>query len=179
MFDRLRLSVGLGYARFHFRKNPDQIVQFNGVISSAQRALVILPESAQDAWAITSVLGALRRRFSFRGLAVIAREDVRSILPDGNGYDVITYDEDDVNAWFVPRGNLLQKVKRSTFDLAVDLNLGFWLPSAFLCRASRAAIRVGFTKRYADQFYNLQIQTSQTDNLQLAYANLVNCLQMF
>jgi len=74
---------------------------------------------------------------------------------------------------------LLRKVKKSTFDIALDLNPEFDLFSAFVCRASLAPVRVGFAKENADMFYNMQIQVDTGSGIAGAYRSLLRCMEMF
>jgi len=92
---------------------------------------------------------------------------------------LLTVSPTDMNAWFLPRGELTQKMKKSTFDVAIDLNLDLALPSAYLCRSSGAQVRVGFKKIHADTFYNFQVQPQASNNFAAACHSLTECLRMF
>jgi ADP-heptose:LPS heptosyltransferase len=122
----------------------------------------------------------LAERFSDGTVTVMARSEQAAWLKVENGnVQVLPYSEEDVNTWFIPRRELLGKMKRSTFDVALDLNVGFTLMSAFLCRESKAPLRVSFAKSFADEFFNFQINTRSTNSLAVAYRNLMRCLEMF
>jgi ADP-heptose:LPS heptosyltransferase len=179
MFEGVRLKVGLAYTKFHFRKAKDQILRFTDIVNRADKALVIFPESTTDAESLEGVLKYLVRRFTSSNLIVVARKEFLPVLRENERITTIAYSEDDINAWFVPRGDLLRKLKRSTFDAAFDLNVNLALPSAFLCRASNAPLRVGFAKSSADQFYNFQIQTRARSNSSFAYRTFLHCMEMF
>jgi ADP-heptose:LPS heptosyltransferase len=176
---RLRLAVGLLLARFHFRKQDEKVIRFTDSISRSRRALVILPETPADVSAVQWALRYLGDRFSGGKVVVVARSELAPWLQNDRRYDVITYQKDDISFWYVPRRELRRKLKKGTFDVALDLNLSFVLPSAYLCRESQAPLRVGFSKTHADRFYNFQIQTRATTSLNLAYRSFVRCLDMF
>ena len=179
MFENLRLKVGVSYTRFHFRKMKDQVLRFTEAVNRADQALVIFPESITDSESLLGVIKYLSRRFTSGNLVVVGREDLLSGLHMHEKISTVTFSPRDVNTWFVPSGDLLRKLKRSTFDVAFDLNVNLALPSAFLCRASNAPLRVGFAKTHADQFYNFQIQTRDRSNSSFAYKTFLNCLEMF
>ena len=101
------------------------------------------------------------------------------IKNDGGRYHILSYQQKDISTWYVPRQELLGRVKRSTFDVAFDLNVAFVLSSAFLCRESKAPLRVSFSKTYADEFYNFQVNTTASNSLAVAFRNLVRCMEMF
>ena len=179
MFENLRFKVGLTYTRFHFRKTRDQVLQFTEAVNRADKALIIFPESATDSESLQGVLKYLVRRFTSGNLLIVTPEDFLPVVRMGDKIPTVAYSPRDVNAWFVPRPDLLRKLKRSTFDVAFDLNVNLALPSAFLCRASNAPLRVSFAKSFADQFYNFQIQTRARSNSSFAYRTFLNCIEMF
>ena len=179
MFENTRLKIGTSYAQFHFRTARDPIVRFTEAITQARRPIVFLPESTSEASSIEGVLKFLAQRFHTSKVAVVARKEVVPSLPDHRGFNIMTFTPEELNMWFLPRGELLRKMKKSTFDVALDLNIRFALPSSYLCRASAAPLRIGFVKPYADRFCNFQIQTGQTNNLTLVYSQLLKCIEMF
>jgi ADP-heptose:LPS heptosyltransferase len=140
---------------------------------------VFLPEIAAEASVIEGVLKFLGQRFHTSRVVLVARKDIVSYLPDLRGFNVLTFGEEEISAWYVPRSDLLRKMKKSTFDVALDLNIRFALPSSFLCRASQAPLRIGFVKQYADSFYNFQVQTEPSNNLTQVYSQLLKCIEMF
>lgn len=180
MFDGTRLRVGLMYTRFHFRKIGEPVIRFTESVTQAKRALVVLPESTKDITSVQWIVRNLSERFANGTVTVMARSEQASWLKIDNGnVQVLPYSQDDINTWFIPRRELLGKVKRSTFDVAFDLNVGFTLVSAFLCRESKAPLRVSFAKSFGDEFFNFQVNTRTTNSLAVAYRNFMRCLEMF
>jgi hypothetical protein len=179
MLNGFRLKVGLLYTRFHFRKLKDPALRFTEAVSHAHRALVLLPESTRDIASVQWIVRNLSERFSSGSLTIVATKEQVQWMKGDNRFQILTYTRNDISTWYVPRQELLGKMKRSTFDIAFDLNTTFALPSAFLCRESKAPVRVSFFKNYADDFYNFQINTKSVSSLAVAYRNLVRCLEMF
>ena len=179
MFDGFRFNVGLKYARFHFRKQHDPVVRFTEAVERARKALVILPETLTDSESMHSVLKYLSHRFGSGSMLILSREDFSTSLKGGFGGKTVTYSPEEINRWYIPRKELLRKLKSSTFDIALDLNVNLALPSAFMCRESKAPLRVGFAKPGSDHFYNFVVQTRMTTNTPVAYKNLLKCLDMF
>lgn len=180
MFDGARLKVGLTYSRFHFRKSKDPVLRFTEAISRARRVLVVLPNATRDITSVQWIVRNLADRFSSGSLTIVASPDqMQWIKNDGGRYHILSYQQKDISTWYVPRQELLGRVKRSTFDVAFDLNVAFVLSSAFLCRESKAPLRVSFSKTYADEFYNFQVNTTATNSLAVAFRNLVRCMEMF
>jgi hypothetical protein len=179
MFEILKLKIGLQYTRFHFRKRRDPVFRFTEAVDRARKALVLLPETSIDSESMQSVMKYFNRRFGSGTVMVIAREDLAGSLKTSFNGKTITYSPQEINRWHIPRGELLRKLKTSTFDIALDLNVNFALPSAFICRESNAPLRVGFAKPNGDHFYNFVVQTRMTTNTPVAYKNLLKCLDMF
>jgi len=179
MLEKLRYTIGSSYARFHFRAARDPIFRFTEAISESRRPIVFLPEVPGEASVTAQVLGFLSERFHTSKVMLVARNEILPYLPDHRGFNLLTYSPAELNTWFVPRDDLLRKMKKSTFDLALDLNIRFALPSSFLCRASQAPLRIGFVKPFADRFYNFQIQTGPSSNFDQIYSQLLKCIQMF
>jgi hypothetical protein len=179
MLDGLRFSVGLKYARFHFSKHRDPVVRFTEAVGRAHKALVIFPETITDLESMQAVMKYLGRRFGTESVLIIAREDLTSPQRLNFNAKTIFYAPREINRWFIPRRELLRRMKSSTFDIALDLNVNLALPSAFMCRESNAPLRVGFAKPSGDHFYNFQVQTRMTTNTPVAYKNLLKCLDMF
>jgi hypothetical protein len=179
MLESFRYRVGLAYARFHYRTSEEQILRWTGAISSSRKALLFLPEQSNDAAALRSAAAYFMRRYSAGNLLIVARVDVASQLILDRHAQVQTFAPTDLTYWFLPRRELTRILKKSTFDIAIDLNVGVALPSAFLCRASNARVRVGFVKPHADTFYNFQVQPHRVTSFGTAATTLINCLQMF
>jgi hypothetical protein len=179
MFENLRLNAGTSYARFHFRSAGDPIVRFTEAISVAKHPIVFLPEIPEEALAIDTILKFLAQRFHSSKVTLVARKEIVSRIPDHHSFPLITFSAEELNAWYLPKSDLLRKVKKSTFDVAFDLNIRFALPSSFLCRASQAPLRIGFVKPNADSFYNFQVQTGPSNTCSQAYAQLLKCIEMF
>jgi hypothetical protein len=160
----------------HFRQYRDRMMNFTDALSRARRALVIFPESPLDHESVLTLFRYLLRKFSSEEMTVLIRDDQLFAMASTPPLRTLTYSQRDLNAWFVPRRELLQRMEANTFDVALDLNINFSLPGAFLCKASNAPLRVSFAKKDGDQFYNFQVQTKGTNG---NYKSLLKCLDMF
>ena len=179
MFENARLRVGTSYARFHFRSAAEPIVRFTQAISVARQPIVFLPEIPEEACAVEMVLEFFGQQFHASKVTLVARKEILTRLPDHRSFPLVTFSAEELNAWYIPKPDLLRKVKKSTFDVAFDLNICFALPSSFLCRASQAPLRIGFVKPNADSFYNFQVQTGPSNNSAQSYSQLLKCIEMF
>ena len=179
MFENLRLRIGTSLALFHFRRDTDSVIQFTEAISAARQPLVLLPEDPEEASAVEPILKFLGQHFQASKVTLVATREIVQRLPDHRTFQLITYGEEELNTWYLPRADLLRKAKKSTFDVAFDLNIRSALPSAWLCRASQAPLRIGFVKPNADRFYNFQVHIKPSNNNSQNYAQLLKCIEMF
>jgi hypothetical protein len=155
------------------------MMNFTDVLTRSHRALVILPESVLDSESISTIFRYLLRKFSPEGMEVLIRNDHLFSMASTPPLKTLTYSNEDINAWFVPRKNLLQRIEAHPYDVALDLNVGLSLTSAFLCKASKAPLRISFAKRKGDQFYNFQVKTKGDNGTPRTYRSLIKCLDMF
>ena len=87
--------------------------------------------------------------------------------------------DSDITFLYLPRSPLMQKVRRKSYDLSLDLNLDFLLPSAYICKGSDAHVRVGFARKEAEAFFNFQIRAGAEVPARDVYDRLAACLQKF
>lgn len=179
LIERVRVSIGVAYARLHFRGNKDRVIRFTDSMARSRTALILLPKELPDASAVRWILRYLKDRYQDGKLVVFAKNTMASQIEGDLAQEILTYDDHDLNLWFIPRARLRHILKKSTFDVAIDLSTDFELPNAFLCRESQALLRVSFAKERGDGFYNFQVQTNSKENVTVAYRNLIKCLEMF
>jgi hypothetical protein len=179
MLEGFRRRVGLSYSRLYFRHNRDQMMNFTDALSRSRRALVIFPELSLDSESVSTVFRYFLRRFSSEGMTVLIREDQLFSMASAPPLKTLTYSARDINSWFVPRRELRRKIERKSFDVALDLNIHLSLPSAFLCKASKAPVRVSFAKQGGVHFYNFEFQSKEKTRSAYSYRGLLKCLDMF
>jgi ADP-heptose:LPS heptosyltransferase len=126
-----------------------------------------------------TVLETMKKRIREENITVITDElgvEAVRMLPRSQFIRIVV---SDLNSFYLPHGSIIQQVREKQYDLAIDLNLDLVLPSAYICKASNARVRVGFTRKRAEPFYNFQIQPDLTLGKKLIYDRLAQCLQMF
>ena len=179
MLETTRQTLGIRLTRWRFRKSHDEIISFTTAVSSARRILLIMPLSTQDVLPTLKVVELLKTQFREEDITVITGDrglEVIRMLPRSRFIHLL---KPQVSYLFLPRADFLNSVHEKSYDLAIDLNLDFVLPSGYICKASGAKIRVGFEHQQADMFYNFQIKPDPTLGRKLIYDRLVQCLQRF
>lgn len=177
MLNALRRSLGYRLARWHFRKQQNDVISFTDAVSSGQSVLLILPLIPQKG-STGPLLEWLHTRYGDRKLTVVASAPDNSAAALFPRSEVIRVPDEEVTRLFHPSAAVLKSVRSRPYDIAIDLNLDFLLPSGYICRASNARVRVGFTRPGADLFYNFQVKGNGSNGTPL-YDRLVACLKMF
>lgn len=171
----------MGYqgARLHFRRSHDPVRQFKQSVSSARRLLLVLPFDTLPLPPAQKLVAFLTSRFAQENITVVTAEQhfaFSRLLPRAH---VERLTPADCTVFLLPRGARMQEIVARPFDLAVDLNLDFVIPSGYICRESKAPVRVGFARPRADLFFNFQIQRGADTSREQAFDRLAQCLQMF
>jgi hypothetical protein len=177
MFESARRSIGYHLAGFTFRSKPDQTMSFTGALTAGKRVLLVLP-LVPTQHSTAAIIGLVRTRYGDDHITVVADaldNGITALMPHS---EILRISAQQVTRFFHPPGALLQRIAGKPFDIAIDLNLDFLLPSGYICKASGARVRVGFTQPGADVFYNLQVQTGDRRGHGV-YERLASCLKMF
>jgi ADP-heptose:LPS heptosyltransferase len=164
-------------AQFRFRKDRDRVIRFTDALTSAHNALVIMPLNPANLLPTVSVFEMLKKKFQEEHLTVITGDhglEVMRLLPRTQFIHILAAEVSMLN---LPRKDIIERVQKRPYDLAIDLNLDLVLPSGYICKASGARVRVGFVRKRAEMFYNLLIQPDPTLGTKLVYDRLVQCLQ--
>jgi ADP-heptose:LPS heptosyltransferase len=179
MFEGIRRWIGQRITRFRFRKTREKVISFSRAISDAKQALVIMPLHRREFLPTVTVIDMLRRQFQERNLTIITSDyglEVVRMLPHSQFIHMLS---SEVNLFFLPKRNVMERILKKKYDVAIDLNLDLVLPSGYICKESGARVRIGFTGAGADTFYNFQIQPDPTLGKKLIYDRLAKCLEMF
>ena len=179
MFEGLRTSIGLLASRFLFRNLNDTVISFSQAVSGARQALLIMPFNHLEVLPTMKVIETLKKMVRDENITVVTDELGTEAVRMLQRSHFIRVKQTDLNALYLPHTSIIHRVRERKYDLAVDLNLDLVLPSAYICRASEAVVRVGFDRKQAEGFYNLQIKPDRTLGRQLIYDRLAQCLQMF
>jgi ADP-heptose:LPS heptosyltransferase len=179
MLRGLRRSIGILQARFHFRASRDNVISFTTSFSTARKALLVLPLDLPEFPATHTIINMVKKQFHEENITVVSAEgdqEVRRLLAHSR-FIPLTLAE--TTFFYLPRKEVLDSVARKQYDLAIDLNLDLVLPSAYICKASGAHVRIGFARKRADGFYNFQIRPDRARGREHIYDRLAQCLQMF
>ena len=171
--------IGLQIARVKFYGEKDKVQPLTNFFTGARSMLVTLPVGYEDATIAGNALREFRDRMSHLQLTVVNTSTRATSLIDFPKCEVIRINPADLNRLSLPTQSLLQRVLVREYDVAIDLNLDFVLHSAYICKASRAQVRVGFVHPAADIFFNVQFNSTSPRTPQSIYGSFASCLGMF
>lgn len=179
MLESSRRWLGAQIARYHFRALRDPILAFRSAFTSARTALIVLPFDQEPAPQLQEFAEALKVRFAQDHLTIIAAEhhyDIGRLLPRSH---VVRVPARDLTPFFHPRKDMVAAFTARQYDLAIDLNLDFVMPSGYICRVSGARIRVGYDRGGAEHFFNFIIKRKPGIGRERAYHRLAEFLRTF
>ncbi len=179
MLRDLRQSVGLLYARWCFRNDREPQQPLTDFFRRSRKILVLLPQGNKEAALAGTTLNKLWDMLKNMHLTVVTTGIRPTLLSDSLQSEVILLKNVDVNKFFIPRKTVLQRVLAQSYDVAVDLNLDFILHAAYICKASRAPVRVAAMRQHGETFFNVQLNLDRTASPQVVYEKFVECLGMF
>lgn len=179
VLDSTLRSAGLTFARFLVRRTPAEVVSFTDAFSAAHRVLLLMPLAKRESLPVAGLVDFLKLRFGQQNITVVSDDhgrEVMPLLPRGRFIHIL---KDEVNPFHLPRQSLITRIRERPHDIAIDLNLDFVMPSAYICTQSAARVRIGFVRPRAEVFYNFQIQQDPGLDRRRVYDRMVAFLQMF
>lgn len=149
---------------------------FSAALKRSGTFLILMPEDEKDFRTCYNVLEYLEH--SNKSIKILTRDYRISLLPAKFRNKTMEIGISDLNKLDLPGHKLINKLSEMRFDGVIDLNRKDNLLYSFLANVVNAKVRVGFTKKGADKYYNFQI-ANKDSNSENSYNNFLNCLKMF
>ncbi len=179
MFERLTEQLGLQFAKLQFRSQSEPPRQMTGFLRTANHVLITLPIQYDAAAAAGAALQQIRNQLSQAHITLVHTSTWETPLTGYLRCEVVRIDRSDINRFSLPKKSLLQRISTHPYEVAIDLNLDFVLHTAYICRASAAAIRVGCVSDKSDIFFNVLIRPSAERSGHNPYDAVTAALAMF
>ena len=179
MLHDLRQSLGVLYSRWRFRREGDSEQSLTDFFRNSRSILVVLPREYEEAALAGTTLRKLRDFLKNTHLTVVTTGIRPTPLSDSLRSEVIRVDNTDVNKLLLPRKAVLQRILARQYDVAIDMNLDFVLHAAYICKVSRAPVRVAALRRHGEVFFNIQLNLDRSASRQIIYEKFIQCLAMF
>ncbi|HLF15682.1 MAG TPA: hypothetical protein VI932_12430 [Bacteroidota bacterium] len=180
MLERTFSLVGLQFAKFQFRSDFDTPQNMTNFFTGAKNVLVAMPRGYDNAVHAGNALHKYRDALNHLHLTIIHTGTRETNLSSFLHSQIIRITPADINTFSLPTRGLMQRIFLREYDVALDLNLDFVLHSAYICKASRARVRVGFQRSpLADLFFNVKVELTERRAPQSMYEHFAACLMMF
>jgi len=147
-----RISVKRASKRF---VQPE--ISLLGVWEDVRRMLICWPGNGMDVLAARVVFNRVRERFPNAALAVLALPGIGASPPPEIDAEIITIPKESLSMFGIPSKQLRARLAEAGFDAVVDLSPKFEPLAAYLCLATEAKIRIGFSGPDCDLAYNYQV----------------------
>ncbi|HMN23069.1 MAG TPA: hypothetical protein PKE38_01150 [Ignavibacteriaceae bacterium] len=149
---------------------------FSEALRRSGSFLVLMPEDEKDFRAGYIILEYLEHLN--KSIKILTRDYRISLMPAKFRNKAMEFGIADLNKLDLPAHKLIEKLSDMKFDGVMDLNRKDNLFYSYASNLVNARIRIGFSKKGADKFYNFQIANNDVES-ELAYSNFLNCLKMF
>jgi hypothetical protein len=179
MFEKAMTYFGYRFAKFQFRSDVDAVQPMTEFFRNAKSVLVVLPVGYEHAIIAGDALRNVCKHLKHLQLTVINNSTRETSLSEFAKCEVVRLNPEDLNSFSLPKKQVMQRIFSREYDVAIDLNLDFVLHSAYICKASRAKVRVGSAHAVADQFYNVQLKLRESGSPQEFYRKFAACMAMF
>ena len=123
-------------------KKSNHVVDIMDTLASAQSILVFMPDNLEDFGIARKHISKLMDDFSGAKFQLVMRQSYRSLLNGNLDYGTIFVSDRDINVWGLPKKELKQKILATKYDIVIDLNDAFYLPSTYLCLKCRASLKM-------------------------------------
>jgi len=143
-------KLGIAVAKWRLRKVGQESFNLHEVLSSVCRVLIVLPPGDLTVEELDLLVSPL----SPEGVTLLCVG--RPSIPV-DGWEVMELSHEDLTLLRLPKKEVLKEF--GGYDLAVDLHLPYFLPSAYICGASGASLRVSTDPEAPFPFFNLRYST--------------------
>ena len=149
---------------------------FSEALKRSGSFLVLMPEDEKDFRASYLVIEHLEHLN--KSIKILTRDYRISLLPAKFRSKAMEFGISDLNKLDMPSHKMIEKLSSMKFDGVIDLNRKDDLFYSYVSNLVNARIRIGFSKKGADKFYNFQISNNDIES-EKSYNNFLNCLKMF
>jgi len=158
-------------------KKSNHVVDVFGTLVGARSILVFMPDNLEDFGIARKYIVKLMDDFSGAQFHFVMRHSYKSLLNGDQNYGTIFVSNKHVNFFGLPKKELKQKILATKYDIVVDLNDDFHLPTTYLCLISRASLKICFDHKNRDPFYNFYFRTQPNESLDNKYRKLIQYLK--
>ena len=148
-------------------------------LKQVSKLVICLPNEPSEAELACQIIPKLQLSLSPCAITLIYKEESLSPRIKLSNVDVLSYSNDEVSRFNMPKKAFIQKFVHSSFDLVIDLSLPFQFTNVMIAWLCGAPLRVGFYHPDREAFYNFLVRQKNETSLLNSYESLVNYLISF
>lgn len=141
-------------------------------LNRVQKVLIYMPTKIEQFGAALKSLEKLRKLHPGWKITVISRREMQSFIEEKLDVEILSYSEEDINLWGLPKAKTKQHFLNTSYDLALDFKLNFDFFCITLFRLSGASIKVCIDSKDKELFYNFEIRANPAES----YVNKLNAM---
>lgn len=176
--ERFKTRLVIGWFRLSGKvKSTWELSRVGKRGTGVERALIILPNGQEDSRIATYFLKSLDPN-SKTDVRILMEKSVYHSLTEPLPVTVEVYVNDDFSWLKLPKKEFVDRILSRRYHAVVDMHPFFYLPTAYLTYLSGAPLRVGFSSKYSDSFFNVQIARRSSDFLERSYLSIKRLLDL-
>ncbi len=151
-------------------------LDFSKIFKRSYSFLIFMPKDEKDFFHAVEVLNFLKE--SKKNVTAMTDDFRVSLLPSPYKVSAVEHGINDKTKLELPAKKFLNRLKKMQFDVVIDTNRQEVLYYNFIANFINPPVRIGFSGKNADKYFNLQIVNNKSEP-EVSYQNLLNCLKMF
>ncbi len=169
------------YLKFKVKSKTSQpVVDIFTTLVKAHQIFICLPEKLEDFGIARNYIRDIRNNFNNARITFLFNYNYFNLMDrnDRENSSLILLKPENINRFGLCNLQILEKIKKIKFEVAIDLNHEFNLMSAHLCYATNAPLRICLSNEKRDPFFNFQIQAGSNTLLDTQYRNLLKYISI-
>jgi hypothetical protein len=176
LIQSIQLKIYSSSKEFKKRNLP---LDIGDVLNDASRVLICLPSEPANAQTAISIVNKISGEFPNWNITLMTNQQIASSFLQRTPHTVLTFSEEDVAKSGKPKKKYVERIFKTTFDVAIDMSIPFSFTNLVLTWLSGAQLRVGFLHEDREALYNFLIRHKADATIEHSYLSLVNYLRSF
>jgi hypothetical protein len=176
MFDKIKLKIAHYVINKKYVKRMNQPISYNKIISNSINFFIIMPKDDNDFYHSLELIRYFQLHHKI--LTLFLPEYKYNLIPEKEKYRYISYHNEQVNRFNLPKKSLIHRLNNKEFEIVIDLNKHEDVFFSAISNIVQSKLKIGFNKERSESYYNLQISGANGTG-ELIYKNFLSFLLMF
>lgn len=176
MLENIKLKIAHFVIIRKYIKKMEVPITYNKVISGSMNFFIIMPKDDKDFFHSLELIRYFQIHHKI--ITLFLPEHKYNLIPEKEKYRYISYHNEQVNRFNLPKKSLVQRLNGKEFEIVIDLNRNEDLFFSAVSNIVQTKLKVGFNKERSENYYNMQIRASNGDS-ELIYKRFLEFLLMF